>query len=157
MIWPIGTSLTTYNLLCSLETRRIFSLVTSNSTIVYTLTYVSLDRDLCDDRVENMMRWNTFLSSIHIFYSVDEFFLQFELQYFLKVQTFFWTPIIYALWHILFLTQFKTCRLVPIMSNFCGQFFHVFMGKKKCLNFFWKYCSNRTKKLHRLRVKFFFF
>ena len=126
-----GTSLTTNNLLYSLETIRIFSLVTSNSTIVYTLTYVSLDRDLCDDRVENMMRWNTFWSSIHIFYSIDEFFLQFELQYFLKVQTFFWTPIIYLLWHILFLTQFKTCRLVPIMSNFSGQFFHVFMGKKK--------------------------
>ena len=30
-----------------------------------------------------------------------------------------------------------------------GQFSYA----KKCLNFFWKYCSVLTKKLHRLRVK----
>ena len=36
----------------------------------------------------------------------------------------------------------------PIMSNFWGRFFNVFMGEKK-----WKHCSVCTEKLHR----YFFF
>ena len=44
----------------------------------------------------------------------------------------------------------------PIMSNFWGRFFQLFVGKKK-KNFFWKHCSVRTEKLHRKKVKFFIF
>ena len=41
----------------------------------------------------------------------------------------------------------------PIMSNFWGQFFKVFMDKKLCnLKFFWKYFRVRTEKLHRIKV-----
>ena len=32
----------------------------------------------------------------------------------------------------------------PIKSNFWGQFFHVFIGKKMC-NFFWKLCRSALK------------
>ena len=41
------------------------------------------------------------------------------------------------------------------MSNFLGRFFHDFMGKKN-FEFFFKYCSVRTKKLHKMKLKLFF-
>ena len=46
----------------------------------------------------------------------------------------------------------------PIMSNFWGRFFQLFVGKKK-KKIFWKHCSVRTEKLHRKKVKkiFIFF
>ena len=45
----------------------------------------------------------------------------------------------------------------PIMSNFRGRFFHVFMGKI-FFRFLFKYCSIHTKKLHKMKVsKNFFF
>ena len=40
------------------------------------------------------------------------------------------------------------------MSNFLGQFF-MFWGVKR-FNFFFKYCSVRTKKLHKMKLKNFF-
>ena len=43
----------------------------------------------------------------------------------------------------------------PIMSNFLGWFFHVFRGKKK-LFFLKKHCSVHTKKLHKMKLSFFF-
>jgi hypothetical protein len=39
----------------------------------------------------------------------------------------------------------------PIMINFWGQFFHVFMGKKSLI--FFEYCRVRTTKLHKIKVK----
>ena len=43
----------------------------------------------------------------------------------------------------------------PIMSNFWGQFFHVFMGKNKVNSF--KYCSVCTKKLLDIYLMILFF
>ena len=40
-------------------------------------------------------------------------------------------------------------KIGPIMSNFWERFFHVFMSKI----FFFKYCSVRTKRLHKIEVK----
>jgi hypothetical protein len=39
------------------------------------------------------------------------------------------------------------------MSNFLGQFFYVLGGKKFFLIFFFKYCSVRTEKLHKIKLK----
>ena len=47
-------------------------------------------------------------------------------------------------------------KIGPIMSNFWGRFFHVFMDKKKCLKFFWKHCSICTEKLHNISLFFHF-
>ena len=50
----------------------------------------------------------------------------------------------------------RTCEkksLGPIMSNFWDPLFLRFHGQKINLNFFWKYCSVRTKKLHIIKVK----
>ena len=44
-------------------------------------------------------------------------------------------------------------RFGPIMSNFWGRFFQLFVVKKKILKIFWKHCSVRTEKLHRKKVK----
>ena len=44
-------------------------------------------------------------------------------------------------------------RFGPIMSNFWGRFFQLFVGKKK--KKIWKHCSDRTEKLHRKKVFFF--
>ena len=42
------------------------------------------------------------------------------------------------------------------MSNFLGQFFYVLGGKKKILNFFKKYFSNRIEKLHKMAFIFLY-
>ena len=42
-------------------------------------------------------------------------------------------------------------RFGPIMSNFWGRFFQLFVG-----NFFWKHCCDRTEKLHRKKINNFF-
>ena len=42
--------------------------------------------------------------------------------------------------------------LGPIMSNFRDPFFTFSLAKNK-FKFFWKYCSVRTEKLHRIKVK----
>ena len=39
------------------------------------------------------------------------------------------------------------------MSNFLGQFFHVFMAKKIGLIFLKKYPNVRTEKLHKKKVR----
>ena len=44
-----------------------------------------------------------------------------------------------------------------IMSNFWGEFFLCFGGQKKFWKFFKKYLSVRTKKLHKIKLKNFFF
>ena len=43
----------------------------------------------------------------------------------------------------------------PILSNFLGWFFQLFMGKKKNLFEFFLHCSVRTEKLHKIKLKFF--
>ena len=43
-----------------------------------------------------------------------------------------------------------------IMSSFWGEFFYVLVGKIFFLIFFKKYCSVRTKKLHKMKLKIFF-
>ena len=44
-------------------------------------------------------------------------------------------------------------KIGPIMSNFLGQFFHVFMAKKIGLIFLKKYPNVRTEKLHKKKVR----
>ena len=45
-----------------------------------------------------------------------------------------------------------------IMSNFWGEFFYVFGGgQKNVFNFFNKYCSVRTKKLHKISLVYIYF
>ena len=49
-------------------------------------------------------------------------------------------------------------KIGSIMSNFCGRFFHVFVGKQKCWNLKNKHCSVCTKKLHYISfIKSFFY
>ena len=47
-------------------------------------------------------------------------------------------------------------RFGPIMSNFLGRFFQVFVGKNK-LKLNKKHCSVGTKELHKIKFNFFFF
>ena len=46
-------------------------------------------------------------------------------------------------------------KLGPIMSNFLGRFFQFFMGKIN-LKINYKHCSVCTKKLHKMKLIFFF-
>ena len=43
----------------------------------------------------------------------------------------------------------------PILSNFFGWFFQFFVGKKFFFFEFFLHCSVRTKKLHKIKLKFF--
>ena len=57
------------------------------------------------------------------------------------------------------LSQFHKAKIAGlktsgIMSNFWGEFFLCFGGQKKFRKFFWKHCSVRTKKLHKMKLKY---
>ena len=51
--------------------------------------------------------------------------------------------------------QYWKNQFGPIMSNFWGRFFHVFVGKK--MIYFLKHCSVYTKKLHNIFFLEYFF